>query len=182
MKRAVLLVFSLLLVSACGQKLEGTTYESSRPVLGITSFKFERGGKVYVSVMGQETELKYEVDGNKVKIISPQGNQILPLLEDGSTIEGGMAFGTLRLKQKFSQKVEGTYSVEVKGEQVSLTFEPGGKFHLSSSDDKGQKKYGKYEVTGTKIKIIGPGGKADFLTLHEDGSLEGSDGTRLTKK
>ena len=50
-------------------------------------------GKVAVAVMGIETELKYQVEGKHVKILSPQGNQVLDLLDDG-TLEGplGMKF------------------------------------------------------------------------------------------
>jgi hypothetical protein len=97
MKQIVLLALSLLLLSACGSKLDGTTYESTHPALGVTaSLKFESGGKVYMSVMGQETELKYEVDGSKVKLISPLGIQILTLREDGSL--EGLPMGALRKK------------------------------------------------------------------------------------
>jgi hypothetical protein len=169
----------LLLLSACGQKLEGETYESSRPLLGVTSFKFERGGKVYISVMGQETEMKYEVNGNKVKISSAQGNQILTLLDDGS-IDGGMAFGTLHIKKKADHKFGGTYSATDGREHVSLTFEAGGQVRLSTGGpDNG--KYAKYTFKGNKVEIIGPDGKPSLLKLHEDGSLEGPDGIRLSK-
>jgi hypothetical protein len=34
--------------------------------------------------MGMEQELQYEVDGQRVRIISPLGNQILMLQDDGS--------------------------------------------------------------------------------------------------
>ena len=56
-------------------------------------YRFKSGGNVSVAVMGIETELKYQVEGKHVKIISPQGNQVLDLLDDG-TLEGplGMKF------------------------------------------------------------------------------------------
>jgi hypothetical protein len=94
MKKIGLLVLSLLLLSACGSKLDGTTYQISNPIAGKISLKFESGGKVYMKVMGAETEMKYEVDGNKVKLITPQGNQILTLREDGSL--EGMPIGIMR--------------------------------------------------------------------------------------
>lgn len=96
MIQIVLLALSLLLLSACGSKLDGTTYESSDSGMLKVSLKFESGGKVYVSTLGGEQELKYEVDGNKVKLIAPQGNQILTLREDGSLEM--LPFGTLRKK------------------------------------------------------------------------------------
>ena len=54
-----------------------------------------------MSVMGVETEVTYEVDGNRVKLISSLGNQILTLREDGSL--EGMPMGTLRKAQTSSQ-------------------------------------------------------------------------------
>ena len=81
-------------------KLDGTTYELTNP-FGKVSLKFESGGKVYMSVMGVETEMTYEVDGNRVKLISSLGNQILTLREDGSL--EGMPMGTLRKVRTSSQ-------------------------------------------------------------------------------
>jgi hypothetical protein len=49
------------------------------------------------SVMGMAIEMNYEVDGNKVKLIAPQGTFVLALLEDGS-IQGPM--GSKFVKQK----------------------------------------------------------------------------------
>jgi hypothetical protein len=177
MIQVVFLALSLLLLSACGSKLDDTTYESSNPVLGKTVFKFESGGKVYMSVMGVETELKYEVDGNKVKLISPQGNQILTLREDGSL--EGLPTGPLRKTSHIAKKVEGAYSAVVEGKQLSLTFESGGKFHGSGPRGKVE---GRYEIDGEKVKITNSQGQDLLLTWREDGSLEGSDGIRLTKK
>ena len=56
-------------------------------------YRFRAGGNVSVAVMGIETDLKYTMEGNHVKIISPQGSQVLDLLDDG-TLEGplGMKF------------------------------------------------------------------------------------------
>lgn len=79
MKR-VLALSSALMIAGCGPGLKGTYSDP----MGAMQYTFESGGTVYVSVMGMEQELKYEVDGQRVRIISPQGNQILTLQDDGS--------------------------------------------------------------------------------------------------
>ena len=88
----------VFVLSACGSKLDGVTYEQHNQILGTTSLKFESKGRVYLSMAGTETELKYEVDGNKVKLITPQGNQILMLQQDGSL--DGWPTGKLLKKNK----------------------------------------------------------------------------------
>ena len=74
-----------LLLSACGSPVEGTYSDQ----MGVTNYTFKGKDKVYMSVMGTETELKYSVDDNKVKIEGPQGNMIFTLNEDGS-LQGPM--------------------------------------------------------------------------------------------
>lgn len=82
MKSTTMMVAVGLLVAACGgPTLDGTYTDGT----GLTSYRFTSGGKVYVSAMGTETELNYELDGDKVRIGVPQGgNVILTLLDDGS--------------------------------------------------------------------------------------------------
>ena len=82
MKATTMMVAVGLLIAACGgSKLDGTYTDE----MGLTNYRFTSGGKVYMSVMGIETELNYEVDGNKVKIGAPQGgNLIFTLLADGA--------------------------------------------------------------------------------------------------
>jgi len=90
--RFALAVSTTLLLTGCSSSVKGTYSDAQ----GAMQYKFESRGQVYVSVMGMETELKYEVDGKRVKIISPHGNQILRRLDDGS-LEGPMG---LRLTKK----------------------------------------------------------------------------------
>ncbi len=78
--KKTLIVALCLFLSACGAKLNGTYSDA----MGITSYKFESGGKVYVSAMGIESEWKYQVDGKRVKIEGAQGNIILTVMDDGS--------------------------------------------------------------------------------------------------
>jgi hypothetical protein len=82
MKPMTMMVAVGLLIAACGgSKLDGTYTDE----MGLTTYRFTSGGKVYMSVMGIETELNYKVDGDKVKIGAPQGgNLIFTLLADGA--------------------------------------------------------------------------------------------------
>ncbi|HEU5217389.1 MAG TPA: hypothetical protein VFU23_01950 [Gemmatimonadales bacterium] len=83
---AVLLALSVL---GCGSGMHGTYSDR----MGAMQYRFRSGGHVTVAVLGIRTELEYVVEGKKVKIISPQGSQVLDVLEDG-TLEGplGMRF------------------------------------------------------------------------------------------
>lgn len=90
--KKLFLLSAVLLLSAC-DKLDGTYTDN----MGITSYTFESNGKMTQSVMGMVIEMNYEVDGNKVKLIAPQGTFVLTLLEDGS-IQGPM--GSKFTKQK----------------------------------------------------------------------------------
>ena len=105
MKRVVLLTLSLLLLSACGQKLEGTTYSDDGTILGkdrVYMFKFGPGGKVERTIGGNKDELKYEVNGDKVKIFGPQWTMIFTLREDDSlqNVEnGGLKEGELTFRK-----------------------------------------------------------------------------------
>lgn len=87
-----LLSTACLLLTACGQQLEGTYSDE----MGITHYTFKSDDKVYVSVMGNETELDYALEENKVKISGPQGNMVFTLNEDGS-LKGPMG---MRLSKK----------------------------------------------------------------------------------
>lgn len=68
-------------LTACGQSISGTYQDQ----LGMVTFTFESGGKLYAKTMGVTQELKYEVDGKKIKIALPDGaNVLLTVAEDGS--------------------------------------------------------------------------------------------------
>ena len=76
---------AVLLLSACSSGLNGIYTDEQE----VVEMKFESGGKVYMSTIGMETELEYKIDGDKVKIIMPQGNWILRMQDDG-TLNGPM--------------------------------------------------------------------------------------------
>ena len=88
-----LLAALILALSACSSKIDGTFADQ----VGMTSYTFKSGGKAYVSVMGTEVEVDYVVDGNKIKLTTPQGNMILTALDDGS-LQGPMGVKLTRKK------------------------------------------------------------------------------------
>jgi hypothetical protein len=88
-RTSALALLAALWLSGCGSGLHGSYSDR----MGAMQYRFKSGGNVSVAVMGIATELKYTVEGKHVKIISPQGDQILDLMDDG-TLEGplGMKF------------------------------------------------------------------------------------------
>ena len=78
--RLIALLALVFLLAACGSKLNGEYADK----LGLVSYKFESGNKVYFSALGVESEGQYEIDGNKVKVESNGQNIIYTILEDGS--------------------------------------------------------------------------------------------------
>ncbi len=62
MKIAVL-VITVLRLSGCGSKIDGTYCDSS----GALCDTFRSKGTVLMSAVGTEVEMKYEVDGDKIK-------------------------------------------------------------------------------------------------------------------
>lgn len=85
-----------LFLTACGSPVDGTYSDE----MGMTSYTFKDDDKVYVSLMGNETELEYEVDDGKVKITGPEGNMVFTLNEDGS-LQGPMG---MKLSKQTSEK------------------------------------------------------------------------------
>jgi len=75
-----LAIGALVLLASCSAGLDGTYSDG----LGVTSYTFQRDGKVIMKVMGIETEADYRVEDGKVKLQSPSGTLVMTLLEDGS--------------------------------------------------------------------------------------------------
>jgi hypothetical protein len=95
--KIAILVIAVLLVSGCvsgqGSKIDGTYCDSSNGPAYVICLKFRSNGTVLTSGMGIETELKYEVDGDKIKIMgTPQGSLVLTMLKDGSIQSGAGAW------------------------------------------------------------------------------------------
>jgi hypothetical protein len=95
MKIAVLVITVLLLSGCGGSKIDGTYCHRF-----AGCYAFRSNGTVLISTpMGTELEMKYEVDGNKIKLVDRQGNVhlVMTMLEDGS-IRGPI--GVILAKQK----------------------------------------------------------------------------------
>lgn len=84
MKYATFLAAIVLLVG-CGSKLDGTYTDKN----GMFELTFNSNGTVIHNTMGVQVELKYDVDGKKIKIGTPQGSVIYTMLDNGS-ISGPM--------------------------------------------------------------------------------------------
>lgn len=76
--KKLLLLSAVLLLTACGSKLEGKYADQ------YSSITFNSNGKAIQSAFGANVEVNYELDGSKVKLISPQGTMVMTMLEDGS--------------------------------------------------------------------------------------------------
>lgn len=80
MNKLFLLSIALLL-SACGSKIEGTYVGDG--MFAASSFTFKSNGKVLINNMGIQDEVPYEIDGDKIKLMT-MGGVIVTLKQDGS--------------------------------------------------------------------------------------------------
>jgi outer membrane lipopolysaccharide assembly protein LptE/RlpB len=85
-----------LALTACGKSLDGKYKDQ----LGIQTYEFKSDGKVYMSTMGITQEAKYSVEDGKVKIIQPDGGNIIFDLKDDGTISGPLG---MELKKEGSK-------------------------------------------------------------------------------
>lgn len=85
--KLLLTMLATFLIAACSKGIEGT-YTAELAQGGMFTLKqtyvFDGDGKVIVSYMGTNQELDYTVDGDKIRIESPNGTVILMRQEDGS--------------------------------------------------------------------------------------------------
>ena len=79
-----LLALALFTMTGCAPKLDGK-YEDKQ---GIMSVEF-KSGKAYVNTLGGETEVEYEVNGDKITLKNQAANVVLTRNSDGS-LEGPM--------------------------------------------------------------------------------------------
>jgi len=93
----ILLSAVVFLLFACGVFSGGSTLDGTYcgKFSGIkVCYIFKPNGKMYNKVMDKlpmgmellkmEIEVNYEVDGNKIRLLHPQGTVLLTILEDGS--------------------------------------------------------------------------------------------------
>lgn len=79
--KALIILSAALLLAACGQSLDGTYADKQ----GMMTMAFGSGSKVIVGMpLVGKVEMKYEVEGENLKLITPQGTQVYTLLKDGS--------------------------------------------------------------------------------------------------
>ena len=71
--------------SACGSHMSGT-YVNSDAMGG--KMTFVSGSKVQVEILGTITECSYEKNGDQVKLINGDKNQILTIDKDGCSTGG----------------------------------------------------------------------------------------------
>jgi hypothetical protein len=98
LKKFLNLGLLVTLLAACGAKLDGVYSDAG--ISSMYELKFKSNGTVIQSVMGMETELKYEIEDKSVKLSTGDkaaGKLILKLLDDGA-IEHPM-LGLLRKKR-----------------------------------------------------------------------------------
>lgn len=98
MKARTWLVAALVLaLGACGGGLRGTFEDE----MGMSAWSFEGGGRVVQSsaLAGVEVEMRYEVDGDKVRISHPEAGGASMVLTriDKDTLSGPMG---IRFRRK----------------------------------------------------------------------------------
>ena len=89
----ILVILLLLLLTACGNKLDGTYVDDT----GLLKYTFKSNGKVYQSAMGVEMEMPYTIEGDKIKLPINQGVSMVLTLQTDGTIQAPM--GILLRKQ-----------------------------------------------------------------------------------
>ncbi|WP_202844335.1 hypothetical protein [Luteimonas saliphila] len=86
----------LLALAGCGGGLAGTFEDE----MGLSAYTFERGGRVVQStaLAGVELELRYEVDGDRVRIMHPEaaGAALVLTRIDDDTLSGPMGLRFVR--------------------------------------------------------------------------------------
>jgi len=127
----------LALLTGCSSGLDGTY--SAEAAGSTVEYEFKQDGTVYVSgstILGDTgtTELKYEIDGDKLKIIAPNGeNQIFTIKDDGS-----INAGSFTLQKNASRNTKESENTEE--DQVSSHSTPGqylfGKWKVDTIDNK----------------------------------------------
>lgn len=90
MKKLALIALSFVLL-ACGQSLSGTY------VSDFADMTFESGGRLILSTMGVKQEWKYEVNGDNLKIVKPDGDNFILTIQKDGTIQA--PWGVMRKKK-----------------------------------------------------------------------------------
>ncbi|MDT0496038.1 hypothetical protein RM530_01480 [Algiphilus sp. W345] len=91
---AALPAFLAAALVACGSGFEGTYTDE----MGISQYEFKKDGTARIGAMGTVVEIEYEIDGDELRLLMPQGmTQILTLADDGA-LEGPMGMRYRKVK------------------------------------------------------------------------------------
>jgi len=83
---AVALFVLLLLLAACGSRLEGTYSNST----GLALIELKSGGKATVSLLGQVADCTYTVNGKQLQVTCAGDKAVYRINDDGSLIGPGL--------------------------------------------------------------------------------------------
>ncbi len=136
--------------------------------------------------MGQTRELAYEVNGKKLKIISPNSaeTQIFSIDNAGCFDGGGLLgkyckAGGIPAGESRSGggSIAGTWEAKAPGGTFKLIFAGSNEVTMTMQDDGGnpESHQGSYSVSGNDVIISAPGGVPMHLT-RKGNSLEGAFG------
>jgi hypothetical protein len=97
-RRWCLGLFMALSLAACGGGIRGTFEDE----MGMSTYTFHGGGRVVQAseIAGVEVEMRYEVDGDRIRITHPeaQGAALVLTRIDGDTLSGPMGIKFRRTK------------------------------------------------------------------------------------
>lgn len=183
--RSPLAVLALLFAACGGGGLSGV-YTPTGGAGFFEKLTFTSGKTVEITFMGQTRELTYQVDGKKLKIISPNSaeTQIFSLDNTGCFDGGGLLGKYCRTggnsataSSGSTGSLAGIWEAKAPGGSFRLTFSAGGKVQMTMQDDGGNPEShdGSYTLSGSQVTISAPGGVPLQLT-HKGNTLEGAFG------
>ena len=89
------ILFATVGIASCGSGVTGTYHDAT----GNVSLDLQSGGKAHISVMGEQHDLTYKVEGNKITLHDPadaQGDEVVATLNSDGTL--ALAMWTLKKK------------------------------------------------------------------------------------
>jgi hypothetical protein len=147
---------------------------------------FTSGKTVEITFMGQTRELTYQVDGKKLKIISPNAAETqIFTIDNAGCFDGGGLLGkyckvggnTATGSGGSTGNLSGIWEAKAPGGSFRLTFAGNGKVQMTMQDGGGNPEShdGSYSVSGSLVTISAPGGVPLQLT-RKGNALEGAFG------
>ncbi len=186
--RRVTLGLGVVLVTACGARVEGTYAGNDQSFL--ESITLKANGKANVRFMGMTRQGEYEIDGREVTIVVGNDTQVLSFDDRGCLVAGGFlgtyckdgdgegaGEGPDAADAARARQLAGVYEAGDGRDSIRLDFERDGevKVTLREGGATGDTAAGTYEVDGDRVRIAVVGGEE--LVLVRDGDvLEGKMG------